>query len=86
MRVDQVGPEQPQVPPGRMLGENAACSMIASSGSTPEWLATIRAAPLSGTFASPRDCTRNQFRYSASAAGISTAEFRSGSKPNWSTS
>src|SRR5215469_17742086 len=60
--------------------------MTASNGSTPEWFATTRAAPLSGILASPRDWTRNQFRYSASAAGISRVEFRSGSKPNSSIS
>src|SRR5215472_10733685 len=36
------------------------CSMIASSGSTPEWFATTKAEPYEGTFSTPRSLTRNQ--------------------------
>src|SRR5580692_9814967 len=60
--------------------------MIASSGSTPEWLATTSAAPVPGTWPSPRISTRNHCWYSSRASGISSRELNSGSKPNSSTS
>src|SRR5580693_1565618 len=59
--------------------------MIASIGRTPEWFATTRAGPTSGTCSRPRIRTPNQCRYRASAAGMRTAEFSSGSNPNSST-
>ena len=62
------------------------CSMIASSGSTPEWLATSSAPPVAGTCSSPRISTRNHCWYSSRASGISSRVLNSGSKPNSSTS
>src|SRR5215831_9463160 len=56
--------------------------MRASRGSTPEWLATSSAGPSDGTWAKPRILTLNQPRYSARAAGISTARLSSGSNPD----
>jgi hypothetical protein len=57
------------------------CSITASNGSTPEWLATTSAGPEAGTCSRPRIRTRNQFRYRTPATGISTLELNSGSKP-----
>ena len=63
-----------------------AWSMIASTGRTPEWFATTRAAPVAGTWSRPRIRIRNHCRYRASATGMRTAELSSESNPNGSTS
>ena len=41
---------------------SASASISASSGRVPEWLATTRAPPSSGTFSRPRISTRNHRR------------------------
>src|ERR1700730_11222951 len=58
------------------------CSISASSGTTPEWLATTSAGPDAGTWCSPRILTRNQPRYSSRIAGIRIVLVKSGSNPD----
>ncbi len=64
----------------------ATIVISASTGTVPEWLETISAPPVAGTFSMPRTSTRNHF----SAIGRSSASVNfsvtSGSKPNSSTS
>ncbi len=46
--------------------------MDESSGTVPEWFATMRAPPSAGTFSMPRTSTRKYFSYSGRSNGSST--------------
>ena len=45
---------------GRMMIVEATCVITASRAIVPEWLATMSAPPVDGTFSTPRTSTRNQ--------------------------
>ena len=83
--VDEVRAEHPQHPVLGMLVDTPACSISASNGRTPEWLATTRAAPDPGTCSRPRIRTRNHEWYSGRNSGMNTLALNSGSKPDSST-